>query len=74
MLCAMRRALGPHLCELHAHSRWSDGALDVAELVDLHGRTPLSSPHDEAAVVDYLRSARPVYLVKLDDGVVGLAA
>jgi hypothetical protein len=35
---AMRRTLGPLLCELHAHSTWSDGALDVAELVDLHGR------------------------------------
>lgn len=35
----MRRSLGPQLCELHAHTRWSDGALTVAELVDLHGRT-----------------------------------
>jgi hypothetical protein len=34
----MRRTLGPLLCELHAHTRWSDGALTVAELVDLHGR------------------------------------
>lgn len=34
----MRRSLGPLLCELHAHTRWSDGALTVAELVDLHGR------------------------------------
>jgi len=28
----------PLLCELHAHTRWSDGALSVRELVDLHGR------------------------------------
>ncbi|MEX0850214.1 MAG: hypothetical protein WD015_01810 [Gaiellaceae bacterium] len=35
----MRRSLGPLLCELHAHTRWSDGVLTVAELVDLHGRT-----------------------------------
>jgi 3',5'-nucleoside bisphosphate phosphatase len=35
----MRRSLGPLLCELHAHTRWSDGALTVAELVDLHGRS-----------------------------------
>src|SRR5262249_53208346 len=35
----MRRSLGPLLCELHAHTRWSDGALTVPELVDLHGRT-----------------------------------
>jgi predicted metal-dependent phosphoesterase TrpH len=34
----MRRTLGPLLCELHAHTRWSDGRLTVAELVDLHGR------------------------------------
>jgi hypothetical protein len=40
---------GTALCELQAHSRWSDGALDV-------------------------RSARPVYLVKLEDGVAELAA
>lgn len=38
-MSAMRRSLGPLLCELHAHTRWSDGALTVAELVDLHGRT-----------------------------------
>jgi 3',5'-nucleoside bisphosphate phosphatase len=35
----MRRSLGPLLCELHAHSHWSDGELSVAELVDLHGRS-----------------------------------
>ena len=35
----MRRTLGPLLCELHAHTRWSDGALSVAELVDLHRRS-----------------------------------
>ena len=26
------------LCELHAHTTWSDGVLTVAELVDLYGR------------------------------------
>lgn len=31
--------MGPLLCELHAHTRWSDGELTVAELVDLHGRS-----------------------------------
>ena len=34
----MRRSLGPLLCELHAHTRWSYGVLTVAKLVDLHGR------------------------------------
>jgi predicted metal-dependent phosphoesterase TrpH len=33
----MRARPGPLLCELHAHTSWSDGALTVAELVDLHG-------------------------------------
>jgi PHP domain len=27
----------PLLCELHAHSTWSDGALSLGELVDLYG-------------------------------------
>ena len=27
----------PLLCELHAHTTWSDGALTVTELVDLYG-------------------------------------
>jgi histidinol phosphatase-like PHP family hydrolase len=35
----MRRSIGPLLCERHAHTRWSDAELTVAELVDLHGRT-----------------------------------
>ena len=29
---------GGLLCELHAHSRWSDGDLELADLVDLYGR------------------------------------
>src|ERR1700748_3032559 len=28
----------PLLCELHAHTTWSDGALGVRELCDLYGR------------------------------------
>jgi 3',5'-nucleoside bisphosphate phosphatase len=46
----MRRSLGPLLCELHAHTRWSDGALSVAELVDLHGR----SGFDVLCVTDHV--------------------
>jgi predicted metal-dependent phosphoesterase TrpH len=34
----MRRKIEPLLCELHAHTRWSDGALTAGELVDLYGR------------------------------------
>ena len=29
---------GGLLCELHAHSRWSDGELDLADVGDLYGR------------------------------------
>ena len=34
----MRHKIEPLLCELHAHTRWSDGALGVGELVDLYGQ------------------------------------
>jgi predicted metal-dependent phosphoesterase TrpH len=34
----MRKKVEPLLCELHAHTTWSDGALTVRELVDLYGR------------------------------------
>jgi hypothetical protein len=33
-----RRPTTPLLCELHAHTRWSDGELTMEELVDLYGR------------------------------------
>ena len=46
----MRRSLGPLLCELHAHTRWSDGVFTVAELVDLHGR----SGFDVLAITDHV--------------------
>jgi hypothetical protein len=38
LVATMRRKIEPLLCELHAHTRWSDGALAVPELVDLYGR------------------------------------
>src|SRR4029078_5139499 len=28
----------PLLCELHAHTTWSDGSLDLEQVVDLYGR------------------------------------
>ena len=34
----MASKLAPLLCELHAHTTWSDGAFSVSELVDLYGR------------------------------------
>jgi predicted metal-dependent phosphoesterase TrpH len=33
----MRKRVAPLLCELHAHTTWSDGHLSIRELVDLHG-------------------------------------
>jgi predicted metal-dependent phosphoesterase TrpH len=35
----MRSRPSPLLCELHAHTTWSDGLLRVRELVDLYGRS-----------------------------------
>jgi len=34
---SQRRGGGGLLCELHAHSRWSDGDLEIDQLVDLYG-------------------------------------
>jgi len=45
----MRRRTSPLLCELHAHTTWSDGALSVRELVDLYGRAGF----DVLAVTDH---------------------
>jgi hypothetical protein len=39
----------PLLCELHAHSTWSDGAYGIPALVDLYGRTGF----DVLAVTDH---------------------
>jgi hypothetical protein len=39
------------LCELHAHTTWSDGELSLSELVDLHGRAGL----DVLCVTDHVR-------------------
>ena len=46
----MRRKVEPLLCELHAHSRWSDGSLTVPELVDLYGQNGF----DILAVTDHV--------------------
>ena len=45
----MATKLAPLLCELHAHTTWSDGALSVSELVDLYGRAGF----DVLAVTDH---------------------
>jgi len=46
----MRRKIEPLLCELHAHTRWSDGELTLPELVDLYGR----SGFDVLCVTDHV--------------------
>jgi 3',5'-nucleoside bisphosphate phosphatase len=46
----MRRRVEPLLCELHAHTQWSDGELTLPELVDLYGR----SGFDVLAVTDHV--------------------
>jgi predicted metal-dependent phosphoesterase TrpH len=48
----------PLLCELHAHTTWSDGSLTVRELCDLYGRRGF----DVLAVTDHApREARQVH-------------
>ena len=46
----MPRTARPLLCELHAHSTWSDGALDLPALVDLYG----GAGFDVLAVTDHV--------------------
>jgi predicted metal-dependent phosphoesterase TrpH len=45
----MKTKASPLLCELHAHTTWSDGAFSVAQLVDLYGRNGF----DVLAVTDH---------------------
>ena len=48
----------PLLCELHAHSSWSDGSLALQELCDLYGRRGF----DVLAVTDHApRDARQIH-------------
>jgi 3',5'-nucleoside bisphosphate phosphatase len=46
----MRKKVEPLLCELHAHTRWSDGALTLPQLVDLYG----TNGFDVLAVTDHV--------------------
>jgi predicted metal-dependent phosphoesterase TrpH len=39
------------LCDFHVHTRWSDGQLTVAEVVDLYGRT---GKFDVIAITDHI--------------------
>ena len=49
----MPRKTTPLLCELHAHTTWSDGSLSVRELCDLYGRRGF----DVLAVTDHTHRA-----------------
>jgi hypothetical protein len=52
----MRVRVSALLCELHAHTTWSDGELSLAQLVDLYGRAGF----DVLCVTDHvLRSDDP---------------
>ena len=51
----MRSRPGPLLCELHAHTTWSDGALTLTELVDLYGH----SGFDVLCVTDHVGRSEP---------------
>lgn len=54
----MQTKANPLLCELHAHSTWSDGELSLRQLVDLYGRQGF----DVLAVTDHApREAREVH-------------
>ena len=59
----------------------AEAALPAVACGDFHAlehltgwKTLLPSRHDESAVVEYLRSPRPVYLARLDDELVRVAA
>jgi predicted metal-dependent phosphoesterase TrpH len=39
------------LCDFHVHTRWSDGRLSIAEVVDLYGRT---GHFDVVAITDHI--------------------
>lgn len=55
----MTRNGAPLLCELHAHTTWSDGSLSVSELVDLYG----GAGFDVLAVTDHvLDSAQGIHV------------
>ena len=48
------------LCELHAHSTWSDGALGLRELVDLYGRVGF----DVLCVTDHALTSEDPWLLE----------
>ena len=51
----MRVRVSSLLCELHAHTTWSDGELSLSELVDLYGSA--SAGFDVLCVTDHVLRA-----------------
>ena len=58
-----RRQESPLVCELHAHTTWSDGDLSVRELVDVYARAAV----DVLAVTDHIVRLDDPYLATGDD-------
>ncbi len=61
----------PLLCELHAHSTWSDGSLTLRELCDLYGRRGFDvlavtdhAPRDERQIQ---AANHPAYLAAIEE-------
>jgi predicted metal-dependent phosphoesterase TrpH len=54
----------PLLCELHAHSTWSDGTFTVTELVDLYG----FHGFDVLCLTDHVLPAGGLYLTEQEHG------
>ncbi len=59
----MQTKPAPLLCELHAHTTWSDGAFGLSEVVDLYGRRGF----DVLAITDHApREAREIHAVNYE--------
>jgi predicted metal-dependent phosphoesterase TrpH len=50
----------PLLCELHAHTTWSDGVLSIREVVDLYGRQGF----DVLCITDHVVASGDPYLLE----------
>jgi predicted metal-dependent phosphoesterase TrpH len=60
----------PLLCELHAHTTWSDGALGVRELCDLYGRHGFDvlAVTDHTILRGYVQASNfAAYLAEIDE-------
>jgi PHP domain len=60
----MGRSTPPLLCELHAHTTWSDGTLSVRELVDLYG----NAGFDVLGVTDHVVRPGELHVAAIGEG------